>query len=1061
MLKLKYAIPLLALLMSVAIIAYQYVTLSHDLKERELQFGEKLLANMADMLQDTVNEHFQADSLSDVQRDISLVAMFRSVKGVYLIAEDDRILVSDNFTHVGMPFARYVEGLSPDSVQAIRGGLTGQVMRADGGATLNAVYPVTMKRASGSFYAAQTGVVVIAFDMRKNFLEVEASVFQATLESALFVGVILLMGVLLVRQFFTRRVERIVGTALAYINGEQGIRSSVGGADELGDISRAFNRAADAAEQAKSDLQRKERLLSNAQRIAGLGSWTWDMETGEDVWSDEMFKVLGYEVGEIKPGYQAVMERLHPDDREMAAQNVNEANETGQGFFFQHRIIHPNGEERFVISQSEFVEKDDHGGRVMQGTMLDITDRYRAEQEIKRFNERLEQRVADRTQELSNEIQERKAVEQKLRDNESKFRSLVGNIPGIIYRCKFDKDWTMNFISDAVEDITGYPASDFIGNTARTFDSVIHPKDRQHVAEEVNKAVASGEPYRMEYRLVHANGEVRYVSESGRCVCNETQEEVWLDGAIFDVTDLQAAKRKVLESEERTRLIVNSAVDGIITIDDKGTIITFNSAAEQIFGYSVIEAVGQNVKVLMNRENAQLHDGYLQQYLETGKSNILGIGRELIARRKDGTHILIELSVSEFKYGGKVTFVGIARDITARKEAEYQLNTAMSELQASKAEIEQSERRLHDILDSSTSGISVLRTDPFERAYVNNRLLELFGADSMEHLASVDIADTFANPEDAERAKQYLNTGQGYERFVMKRTRLDGSQWWALQDASPIEFEGQPAFIIWHYDISDQKAAEDSLIESEKMASLGALVAGVAHEVNTPIGVGVTAVSHLKDVAKTFAKTFASGSITKSQLADFVETVSASSDMINANLNRASDLIRSFKQVAVDQSSEEARDINLLDYIDEVLLSLQPKLKRTRHEIKVDGDRDIRLNTQPGAVSQVITNLVMNSVIHAYDAQQAGHIHISARKNGVGVKLEYSDDGKGMDEDVRAKIFDPFFTTKRGAGGSGLGMHILYNQITQTLGGSVVCDSKPGGGTSFTITIPQHVGDPQ
>jgi len=238
-------------------------------------------------------------------------------------------------------------------------------------------------------------------------------------------------------------------------------------------------------------------------------------------------------------------------------------------------------------------------------------------------------------------------------------------------------------------------------------------------------------------------------------------------------------------------------------------------------------------------------------------------------------------------------------------------------------------------------------------------------------------------------------------------------------------------------------------------------VAGVAHEINTPIGVGVTAVSHLKERADEMSKSFAAGALRKSDLATFVETAQTSTGIIQANLTRASDLVRSFKQVAVDQTSDERRQINILDYVDEVLESLKPNLRRTKHEFTVKGDRDIVIDTHPGALSQIITNLVMNSVIHAYDEGDVGHIQISAEKNGESLSLMYVDDGKGMDDDVSAKIFEPFFTTKRGSGGSGLGMHILFNQVTQTLGGNIQVHSKPGRGTAFDITIPHKVNDLQ
>jgi len=251
---------------------------------------------------------------------------------------------------------------------------------------------------------------------------------------------------------------------------------------------------------------------------------------------------------------------------------------------------------------------------------------------------------------------------------------------------------------------------------------------------------------------------------------------------------------------------------------------------------------------------------------------------------------------------------------------------------------------------------------------------------------------------------------------------------------------------------------QTELIEVEKMASLGGLVAGIAHEINTPIGIGVTAVTHLKEKADDIEKIFNDGTLRKNDFASFIKTATQSSDMVLTNLMRASDLVKSFKQVAVDQTSEAPRPFNLIEYLEEVLISLQPQLKRTKHEIHIEGERNLVVETVPGPVSQIITNLIMNSLLHAYDDQEAGQIHINVSHDENNAHLSYKDDGKGMAPETVAKVFEPFFTTKRGSGGSGLGMHILYNQVTQNLCGSVECISTLGEGTTFNIIFPLKKG---
>jgi signal transduction histidine kinase/purine-cytosine permease-like protein len=247
--------------------------------------------------------------------------------------------------------------------------------------------------------------------------------------------------------------------------------------------------------------------------------------------------------------------------------------------------------------------------------------------------------------------------------------------------------------------------------------------------------------------------------------------------------------------------------------------------------------------------------------------------------------------------------------------------------------------------------------------------------------------------------------------------------------------------------------AEAQLIQTEKMAALGGLVAGIAHEINTPIGIGVTAASLLMEKTIAFAERFQTGTMKRSDLEKFLDLAQQSSRMTLSNLERAAALIQSFKQVAVDQSSESKRVFNLKDYLEEILLQLSPKLKATQHQVEVQGDPHLMLNSYPGAFSQVITNLVINSLLHAYAPGEVGQITLSFRQSGGAVILEYADDGMGIAPENLSKIFEPFFTTKRGQGGSGLGLHIVYNLVTRKLGSTIQCESQLGQGTKFVIRL--------
>ncbi|MCC6559987.1 MAG: PAS domain-containing protein [Xanthomonadales bacterium] len=255
--------------------------------------------------------------------------------------------------------------------------------------------------------------------------------------------------------------------------------------------------------------------------------------------------------------------------------------------------------------------------------------------------------------------------------------------------------------------------------------------------------------------------------------------------------------------------------------------------------------------------------------------------------------------------------------------------------------------------------------------------------------------------------------------------------------------------------LDELRLAQKQLVESEKMAALGGLVAGVAHEINTPLGIGVTAASHLSTESRRIQTLVADGSMKRSDLDGYLATAGDSSELILRNLKRADHLVKSFKQVAVDQSSEQRRVVDLAEYLDEILTSLHPRLKRTGHRVLVDCDASIRAHTYPGALYQVIVNLVMNSLVHGFENRENGTVRIIVRCVEGQIEVDFGDDGCGMSETVRTRIFEPFFTTKRGQGGSGLGMHIVYNLVTQMLGGTVDCESAPGHGVHFLLRFPQ------
>ena len=252
-------------------------------------------------------------------------------------------------------------------------------------------------------------------------------------------------------------------------------------------------------------------------------------------------------------------------------------------------------------------------------------------------------------------------------------------------------------------------------------------------------------------------------------------------------------------------------------------------------------------------------------------------------------------------------------------------------------------------------------------------------------------------------------------------------------------------------------AAQQNLIDAERLAALGGLVAGVAHEVNNPIGISLTVASSFARRTDQFeAEMRSSTGLRRSQLEEFVRTSRDAAQQLVGNLHRAAELIQSFKQVAVDRSHAERRQFSLGEATDQIIASLRPVLKRSPITLSVDVPEGLVVDGFPGSYGQILTNLFLNATNHAFPNGRAGAITISARPRGNDdIEIIFADNGAGMTPDVQRQAFDPFFTTRRNEGGTGLGLHIVYNLVTQQLGGRMMLESRLGQGTTFRIIMPR------
>jgi signal transduction histidine kinase len=257
--------------------------------------------------------------------------------------------------------------------------------------------------------------------------------------------------------------------------------------------------------------------------------------------------------------------------------------------------------------------------------------------------------------------------------------------------------------------------------------------------------------------------------------------------------------------------------------------------------------------------------------------------------------------------------------------------------------------------------------------------------------------------------------------------------------------------------LEELRITQSHLVQAEKLASLGRLVAGVAHEINTPVGNSLTIASTLINKADRFEAYAARGELRRSVLTEFIASIREVASLIMTNLIHAGDLIQSFKQVAADRNISDRRIFDLDQTTEQIIRGLRSGLRHQNLTVTVECESNLLANSYPEPYGQMLTNLFLNSVAHAFPDGKPGSVHIAVRASGKDdVEIQFSDDGCGMNPEVKRQAFDPFFTTRRGQGSTGLGLHIVHNIVTNRLGGRINLDTKPGGGTKIRIIMPRE-----
>jgi PAS domain S-box-containing protein len=551
----------------------------------------------------------------------------------------------------------------------------------------------------------------------------------------------------------------------------------------------------------------------------------------------------------------------------------------------------------------------------------------------------------------------------------------------------------------------------------------------------------------------------------GERTCLTYETRVPQGGIILlrqDVTEQRLLERQHQEAEDLLRNLFDNIGHGIMVRDRETRLVRANMAALEQIGLSAEQIVGRTTKEMFDLLGVEDSSGDVTaQEIEMMEKRVR---KDALVSRAGPDGKVAHLQISRFPIVDRndmVRGMGVLRyDVTELIESQRALESAKDDLEKKvlerTEELRVNERRFRILAYASADWFwecdEELRFTYLSENFPTPQGLAI---SKLTGTRLPDYRDLFGDDEEAARTmREAFERRQQIRDYEIAGTS-EGMPGHYRLNAIPLwengKFEGYVGAVT---DISELHEARKSLIESERLASLGSMVAGIAHEINTPIGICVTAGSTVSSSASGLMAALENGNLKKSEFEASLARIVEGMRLVDTNLERAAKLISSFKSIAVDQTSEEERTFNLLGYLQDIMDSLSPQLRREGVKVSLSGPDDIVLRSYPGAMAQILTNLVMNSIIHGFPARDRGKISVKVARSGAFLELTYADDGEGMAEETVKRIFDPFFTTKRGQGGSGLGMHILFNLVTQILKGTVRCESAPDEGVEVVIRFP-------
>lgn len=599
-------------------------------------------------------------------------------------------------------------------------------------------------------------------------------------------------------------------------------------------------------------------------------------------------------------------------------------------------------------------------------------------------------------------------------------------------------------------------------------------RDSLTAANSYIELTKSGQPQRFEWASRRADGNL-FTSEVALNLL-EDNGRLCIVAVVRDISERKQAELATRKKNEKLRVLLENFPGGVSLIDENLRVVAWNSELLRMLDLPTALFQGQPP---LAREvfEANIKRGEYGEFSSASDEEKLAKLMAIIQSdtpysyerlRSDGS--IIEVRGVPVEGGG---FVTTCMDVTAKRRIEIEFRKQSLFLKAVLAHMPQGlsvfddQLKLYlwnqgflDVLDYHPDAI--YQGVPFEDLLRIMAERGEYGEGDIEELIStrLTLARQFQAHE-FERTRPNAHTHLVQGKPIHENGKLQGfvTTYTDITELKKVQTALSKANSLLEQNIAERttelRHTQDDLMRSEKLAALGSLVAGVAHELNTPIGNSLLTASTLQAKTQEFAQKVGEGNIRRSDLTAYLQAAQHASELIEHGLNNAADLVVSFKQVAVDQASSKRRRFNLGKVCHDVIATMMAKIRQAGLRINMDIPEQIELDSFPGPLDQVICNLVDNAILHAFEGKPDGQIWISATMLGQDrVELRFEDNGVGIPKENLGRVFDPFFTTKLGQGGTGLGMNIVYNIVTSLLGGDIRIESEEGAGTSFVMQIP-------